>query len=218
MEFARCGSLLASMVFIPYSSERAAEYSGDAVGGGAQVVVAAAPTEAVAFPHQADCRRSPVPTLEDTCARYLDSVRPLLSETELQHTEAVVAEVRHIGLSAPDRSATHTFEPRLVQFSKEGGVGHKLQALLEARAATERNWIEVVGAARLPALTHHDGRAHQLVRCAARMGAAAHQRAGSGGDVRRAGQVSRGAARRDYSVESMRGNRSTCTSSCASSA
>ena len=66
-----------------------------------RVVMAAAPTEAVAFPHQADLPPLPVPTLEDTCARYLDSVRPLLSETELQHTEAVVAEVRHIGLSGP---------------------------------------------------------------------------------------------------------------------
>ena len=105
MEFARRGSLRSGLsslfIYPPYSSERAAEYSGDAVGGGAQVVMAAAPTEAVAFPHQADLPPLPVPTLEDTCARYLDSVRPLLSETELQHTEAVVAEVRHIGLSGP---------------------------------------------------------------------------------------------------------------------
>lgn len=58
----------------------------------------AAPTETVAFPHQADLPPLPVPTLEDTCARYLDTVRPLLSETELQHTEAVVAEVCQTGL------------------------------------------------------------------------------------------------------------------------
>ena len=72
--------------------------SGDAVVG--QLMVAT-PTETQAFPHQADLPPLPVPTLEDTCARYLDSVRPLLSETELQHTEAVVAEVRHTGLSSP---------------------------------------------------------------------------------------------------------------------
>ena len=41
-----------------------------------------------------------------------------------------------------DRSATHTCEHCLGQFSKEGGVGPKLQEILEARAATERNWIE----------------------------------------------------------------------------
>jgi len=66
-------------------------------------MVAAAPTlaeEAVVFPHQADLPPLPVPTLEDTCARYLDTVRPLLSEAELQHTEAVVAEVCHTGLES----------------------------------------------------------------------------------------------------------------------
>ena len=39
------------------------------------------PTEGVAFPHQADLPPLPLPSLQDTCDRYLDTVRPLLSET-----------------------------------------------------------------------------------------------------------------------------------------
>lgn len=71
------------------------------------------------FPHQADLPPLPVPELADTCRHYLDSVKPLLSEAEWAHTQAVVAD-----------------------FQREGGVGEQLQAVLHERAATHRNWVE----------------------------------------------------------------------------
>ena len=77
------------------------------------------PEENKVFPHQASLPPLPVPTLEDTCARYLDTVKPLLTAAELQHTENVITD-----------------------FCREGGVGPKLQAFLEDRAQSERNWIE----------------------------------------------------------------------------
>ena len=77
------------------------------------------PPEEVAFPHQTDLPPLPLPSLADTCDRYLDTVRPLLSETELLHTQSLLAD-----------------------FCKEGGVGNTLQQMLEERAGSERNWIE----------------------------------------------------------------------------
>ncbi len=71
------------------------------------------------FPHQAELPPLPLPTLSDTCARYLETVKPLLTEEELAHTEAVVAD-----------------------FQREGGVGEGLQEVLEERAAGSRNWME----------------------------------------------------------------------------
>ena len=38
--------------------------------------------------------RLPIPKLEETCSRYLASQRPLLSEAEHKHTEAIVNEFR----------------------------------------------------------------------------------------------------------------------------
>ncbi|KAG0361784.1 Carnitine O-acetyltransferase mitochondrial [Podila minutissima] len=63
----------------------------------------------------------PVPTLAETCARYLKSVRPLLTDDEFAKTTAAVAE-----------------------FQKSGGVGEELQKRLLAKANDPKtvNWLE----------------------------------------------------------------------------
>ena len=58
----------------------------------------------------------PVPALADTMKRYLKSCEPLYSAEELAHTKAVVAD-----------------------FLKTSGP--ELQAIIEDKAATERNWV-----------------------------------------------------------------------------
>ncbi len=60
----------------------------------------------------------PLPALEETCARYLKTVRPLLSEADFTQAQAQVAE-----LIAP------------------GGIGQRLQADLAARASRTDNWL-----------------------------------------------------------------------------
>ncbi|MEL7048256.1 MAG: choline/carnitine O-acyltransferase [Pseudomonadota bacterium] len=60
----------------------------------------------------------PVPTLAETCARYLLTVEPLVSAEEFEKAKAATTE-----LLIP------------------GGTGEKLQALLEARAAKSDNWL-----------------------------------------------------------------------------
>lgn len=60
----------------------------------------------------------PVPPLADTCARYLATVEPLVDAATFADVSAAVAE-----LQAP------------------GGVGERLQAALEARAARMDNWL-----------------------------------------------------------------------------
>ena len=69
------------------------------------------------FPTQGSLGPLPVPSLEETCERYIDSLRPLLSDADLAHSEAVVADFCN-------------------------GLGKRLQAGLEARAESERNWLE----------------------------------------------------------------------------
>jgi carnitine O-acetyltransferase len=60
----------------------------------------------------------PVPTLEDTCARYLDSVEPLVDEAAFAQTKAAVEELK-----------------------AEDGIGRKLQAALLDRASKTDNWL-----------------------------------------------------------------------------
>jgi carnitine O-acetyltransferase len=62
----------------------------------------------------------PVPTLEETAARYVKSVHPLVSESEFNHTKKAVAD-----------------------FIKPGGVGEQLQKKLIARREDPKveNWI-----------------------------------------------------------------------------
>ncbi|RLN47323.1 hypothetical protein BBJ28_00002320 [Nothophytophthora sp. Chile5] len=59
----------------------------------------------------------PLPPLEQTLEQYAKSCEPLLTASELEHTKAVCHDFLH-------------------------GVGPQLQAILQERADTERNWIE----------------------------------------------------------------------------
>ena len=73
-------------------------------------------TSKLTWKHQPELPSLPVPTLADTMRRYLRSCEPLYSADELAHTKAVVSD-----------------------FLKTSGP--ELQALLEDKAATERNWV-----------------------------------------------------------------------------
>ncbi|ODQ63496.1 acyltransferase ChoActase/COT/CPT [Nadsonia fulvescens var. elongata DSM 6958] len=70
--------------------------------------------------YQASLPRLPVPTLEETAAKYLQSVKALATPEELQHTENALKE-----------------------FLAPGGSGRALQAKLEAKAAdpNTKNWM-----------------------------------------------------------------------------
>jgi len=72
------------------------------------------------FPHQDELPPLPLPSLEDTCERYLESVQPLLTPEAFEHTKAIVAD-----------------------FKRPGGAGMSYQEELQAKAASERNWMEV---------------------------------------------------------------------------
>lgn len=61
----------------------------------------------------------PVPSLKQTCNKYLYSVQPLLTEEEFVRTKAAVTE-----------------------FQQPGGIGEQLQTALIERAESSRNWIE----------------------------------------------------------------------------
>ena len=60
----------------------------------------------------------PVPSLEDSCRRYLDSVAPLVDEATYRDVEAAATELL-----------------------AEGGVGRRLQAALERKAEASDNWL-----------------------------------------------------------------------------
>ena len=76
-------------------------------------------SDAVPNWHQSDLPPLPLPQLSDTLERYLKTVRPLLTDAEFAHTTAVVTD-----------------------FQREGGEGETLQAFLEEKAGSERNWME----------------------------------------------------------------------------
>jgi carnitine O-acetyltransferase len=60
----------------------------------------------------------PVPTLEETCEKYLQTVRTLLTDEEFLRTKVAVTE-----------------------FQRPGGVGEQLQEALLERAQRSRNWL-----------------------------------------------------------------------------
>lgn len=62
----------------------------------------------------------PVPKLESSMSKFLTAVKPLLNEDEFETTKNSASE-----------------------FIKEGGVGEKLQKLLEERATTRKNWVSL---------------------------------------------------------------------------
>ncbi|KAJ9588507.1 hypothetical protein L9F63_018119, partial [Diploptera punctata] len=69
------------------------------------------------FEHDDSLPRLPVPALQHTLERYLDSVKPFLSDEEMDHTTKLVSEF-------------------------EQGVGKTLHAKLLKRAKSEKNWLE----------------------------------------------------------------------------
>lgn len=62
--------------------------------------------------------RLPVPKLQDTLSKLLETAQPHLSAASFENTENLVRE-----------------------FGKNGGIGEKLQKLLEKRAETKENWL-----------------------------------------------------------------------------
>ena len=70
----------------------------------------------VLWEHDSSLPSLPVPKLEDTMAQYLKSCEPLLTEEEFKHTKAVVGNFLR-------------------------GSGPELQAVLEDKAESERNWV-----------------------------------------------------------------------------
>jgi carnitine O-acetyltransferase len=60
----------------------------------------------------------PVPKLNDTLQKFLDTAEPHLSPASFENTKNVVSE-----------------------FGRAGGVGEKLQGLLEKRASEKENWL-----------------------------------------------------------------------------
>ncbi|KAF4109723.1 carnitine O-acetyltransferase-like [Onychostoma macrolepis] len=68
--------------------------------------------------HQESLPKLPVPPLKQTCARYLASLEPLISEEEKAHTRELMDE-----------------------FLRPGGVGERLQKSLERRARKTDNWL-----------------------------------------------------------------------------
>lgn len=79
------------------------------------------PSQGAMLRFQNSLPKLPVPPLQETMAKYLKSVRPLLSDSEFDKTAAAVKE-----------------------FQKPGGMGEELQKRLEARAADPNidNWLE----------------------------------------------------------------------------
>lgn len=70
------------------------------------------------FKYQTQLPKLPVPTLSETCSKYLRSIEPFLSPSQLASTTAIVEE-----------------------FSRAGGKGEELQQRLQNFAAGKDNWL-----------------------------------------------------------------------------
>lgn len=68
--------------------------------------------------HQQGLPTLPVPPLHQTFERYIAALEPIVEAEELQHTKGLVQE-----------------------FQEAGGVGERLQKLLEKRAKNTENWV-----------------------------------------------------------------------------
>lgn len=74
--------------------------------------------EGTTLSRQHELKRLPVPKLQDTLSKYLKTVTQFLNKTEYD--------------------ATMT---KAIEFGSPGGVGEKLQSLLEDKASVKENWV-----------------------------------------------------------------------------
>ncbi|KAJ3057292.1 Carnitine O-acetyltransferase mitochondrial [Rhizophlyctis rosea] len=92
-----------------FSTSRPAAKSTGGAGGGAKPM----------YMHQASLPKLPVPPLEETLPRYLQTVRPLVDDAAYEKTKQAVTD-----------------------FARAGGIGEELQRRLLERAATkETSWL-----------------------------------------------------------------------------
>jgi Choline/Carnitine o-acyltransferase len=97
---------------------------------------ATAPSKGEMLAAQETLPSMPLPSLEDTCALFLRSTRPLFEE-ESGRPRASDA------LASPVSGRSYEEFATLVEdFAKPGGFGEELQAKLVQRAAQSRNWLE----------------------------------------------------------------------------
>ena len=76
-------------------------------------------TDGPLYSAQPNLPKLPVPDLKETCAKYLQTVRPLLDDVAYAKTQAIVEE-----------------------FVKPGGIGEMLQTrLMEKDQATKKSWL-----------------------------------------------------------------------------
>ena len=78
--------------------------------------VAKKPSEGVTYAAQDSLPSLPVPPLEQTMNKLVRTCQPFLSDDELEHTKACAKDFQN-------------------------GIGKELQAQLEERAASMRNWV-----------------------------------------------------------------------------
>ncbi|KAL1922551.1 uncharacterized protein VTP21DRAFT_10090 [Calcarisporiella thermophila] len=92
-----------------------------AANAAAETPIMADPTVGPMLRFQKNLPRLPVPALADTCQKYLQTVRPLLSDEDYAKTRAAVEE-----------------------FQRQGGIGEELQRRLLAKANDPNvvNWLE----------------------------------------------------------------------------
>ena len=67
---------------------------------------------------QNELKRYPVPKLEDTMSKFLQTAKPFLTAQELEMTKS-----------------------KITDLMKSGGTGQKLQELLEEKANNSDNWV-----------------------------------------------------------------------------
>lgn len=77
--------------------------------------------EGTSLSRQKDLKKLPVAPLDQTLSRFQKTIPQFLSQDEWQTSQKVVAD-----------------------FGRPGGIGERLQALLEAKAQTTNNWVNSI--------------------------------------------------------------------------